>query len=388
MNAAAFPPYIIQTLTALNTAGHQAYAVGGCIRDSLLGKIPDDWDVCTSALPEETMEVFGESALPTGLKHGTVTVKHGKQQVEITTFRTEGAYSDHRRPDSVRFVADVKEDLARRDFTINAMAMGLDGVLIDPFGGENDLKSGIIRCVGEANVRFEEDALRIYRALRFSAKLGFAIEEKTLYAIYEKAPLCTALTPERIRSELLKTLCFPCAKAVKTLFQGGLLPPLEGQPDSCLMRLETLPNETALRLSGLCAILEQFGSVDSEFFLHSMRCSTEHIRLCSRGAKAAVKGLPRDTVGLKHLLYTLGGDTVRCAFAAGITLGTETTFKSLNAVIESGECWQLSVLNIKGGNLLPLGYKGRELGAALNKLLFHVMEHPEDNVRERLLELL
>ena len=170
-------------LDALHRAGFAAYAVGGCVRDSLLGLAPHDWDLCTSARPEQVMALFGEEkCIPTGLQHGTVTVKQGGRLYETTTFRTEGTYSDGRHPDHVAFVPDVKEDLARRDFTINAMAYNAKEGLVDPFGGQADLQSGIVRAVGVPRQRFTEDALRILRLYRFAARFGFAIDPPTAQA--------------------------------------------------------------------------------------------------------------------------------------------------------------------------------------------------------------
>ena len=157
------PAYVRETLTALEAEGHQAYCVGGCVRDSLLGRAPEDWDVTTSALPEETMGVFGDRAIPTGLKHGTVTVCWPSGRVETTTFRRDGVYADHRHPEQVTFTPDLTEDLARRDFTVNAMATDLRGTVYDPFDGQADLQEGILRCVGDPERRFSEDALRILR---------------------------------------------------------------------------------------------------------------------------------------------------------------------------------------------------------------------------------
>lgn len=197
------PEQIEQILIRLRDAGYEAYAVGGCIRDAMLGVEPHDWDVCTSALPEETIQAFSDcKVVKTGIQHGTVMVVQQGEGIEITTYRTDGDYSDHRRPDSVTFVRSLREDLARRDFTVNAMAWNPWDGLQDYFDGANDLKNGIIRCVGEPEERFEEDGLRILRALRFSARLGFPIEERTGRAILEKAPLLKHIAAERIYSEL------------------------------------------------------------------------------------------------------------------------------------------------------------------------------------------
>ena len=190
-------------LDALHGAGYAAYAVGGCVRDSLLGLTPHDWDLCTSALPRQVLDRFGkEQCIPTGLQHGTVTVKYGGKLYETTTFRTEGSYSDGRHPDSVAFVPDVKEDLARRDFTINAMAYAPGRGIIDLYGGRDDLAAGMIRCVGDPAQRFAEDALRILRALRFSARLGFALDEATAAAALQARDTLQSVSAERIYTEI------------------------------------------------------------------------------------------------------------------------------------------------------------------------------------------
>ena len=196
--------YILQTLSS---AGHEAYMVGGCVRDLLWGVEPHDWDVCTSALPEETERCFADRrVIETGLKHGTVTVLEGGEPYEITTYRTEGPYSDSRRPDFVRFVPNLEQDLARRDFTMNAIAMDLQGNLRDPFGGVDDIKAGLIRCVGEPDQRFQEDGLRVMRALRFAAVFGYEIEEQTAQAVHENRDMLDRVAAERINTELCKLL--------------------------------------------------------------------------------------------------------------------------------------------------------------------------------------
>ncbi len=194
-------------LQTLNSAGHEAYLVGGCVRDLLRGVEPHDWDICTSALPEETEQCFADRrVIETGLKHGTVTVLEGDEPYEITTYRTEGPYSDSRRPDFVRFVPNLEEDLARRDFTMNAIAMDLEGNLRDPFGGVDDIKAELICCVGEPNQRFQEDGLRVMRALRFAAVFGYEIEEQTAQAVHENRTMLDRVAAERINAELCKLL--------------------------------------------------------------------------------------------------------------------------------------------------------------------------------------
>ena len=202
------PPFAAAVIGKLGAGGYEAYAVGGCVRDTMLGRAPNDWDVTTSALPETTLSLFscadGFKAVPTGIAHGTVTVISGGEPVEVTTFRVDGKYSDHRRPDSVGFTGRLEEDLARRDFTINAMAYSPERGLIDPYGGLRDLGDRIIRCVGEPERRFDEDALRILRALRFASTLGFEIDDQTAEAAVRLRALILDISRERVSAELEK----------------------------------------------------------------------------------------------------------------------------------------------------------------------------------------
>ena len=202
------PSAVDRIINKLEESGYEAYAVGGCIRDSVMGKVPSDWDICTSSLPEETLECLGaENIVKNGLKHGTVTVRIDGENYEITTFRTDGEYLDNRHPESVTFVRDLHEDLSRRDFTMNALAYSKKRGLQDHFDGVKDIENGIIRCVGSPDKRFGEDALRILRALRFSSVLGFEIEKKTAKSIHKNAYLLKNISVERIMSEFVKILC-------------------------------------------------------------------------------------------------------------------------------------------------------------------------------------
>lgn len=382
------PENIKNIILRLEEHGHRAYAVGGCVRDSLLGRQPEDWDVCSSALPEEVMAIFGADAVPTGLKHGTVTVKCGGERAEVTTFRIDGMYSDHRRPDSVRFSRSVADDLARRDFTMNAMALGIDGELVDPFGGRRDIERRLIRCVGEPERRFEEDALRMFRGLRFSAVLGFEIGEGTMRALYEKAPLAREIAPERIRGELEKLITASCLSPLTPLFDSGLMdafceriPGLDPRP------LLFLPKASRLRWAGLCAFLESRSAAETSAFLARLRCDRDTVRLCSAGVGAALAGMPADKAQWKRLLSHIGVEAARCAAAAGTALGCAGAFAGLEAALASGECWSLKELAVSGGDILALGFNGKETGAVLHRLLEHVIEAPEDNKREILLQM-
>ena len=200
------PEQVQDILRRLERAGYEAWCVGGAVRDALLGRAPGDWDVTASAPPEAVLDLFSPNALPTGLQHGTVTVGGGRG-VEVTTFRRDGTYLDNRHPDHVEFTSSLTEDLARRDFTVNAIAVNLRGELADPFDGQQDLAAQVLRAVGEPERRFQEDALRILRGLRFASKLGFAIEPETAEAIHRCAPLLRNIAPERIQAEMTGILC-------------------------------------------------------------------------------------------------------------------------------------------------------------------------------------
>ena len=263
-------------LARLHGAGYAAYAVGGCVRDSLLGRIPQDWDLCTSARPEQVLALFGErQCIPTGLQHGTVTIKYGGQLYETTTFRTEGAYTDGRHPDEVHFVPDVRQDLARRDFTINAMAYNDAEGLIDPFGGQQDLQQGILRAVGDPATRFEEDALRILRLYRFAARFGFAIDPPTGQAARALCAHLDCVSVERIEEELSKLLAAPAPaayldeKILKVIVPELSAPALQAAKpvvDACPAGTEDLPVRWA-------ALLMSLGEDGTRKALKRLRCS-------------------------------------------------------------------------------------------------------------------
>ena len=263
-------------LARLHGAGYATYAVGGCVRDSLLGRTPQDWDLCTSARPEQVLALFGEGqCIPTGLQHGTVTIKYGGQLYETTTFRTEGAYTDGRHPDEVHFVPDVRQDLARRDFTINAMAYNDAEGLIDPFGGQQDLQQGILRAVGDPATRFEEDALRILRLYRFAARFGFAIDPPTGQAARALCAHLDCVSVERIEEELSKLLAAPAPaayldeKILKVIIPELSAPALQAAKpvvDACPAGTEDLPVRWA-------ALLMSLGEDGTRKALKRLRCS-------------------------------------------------------------------------------------------------------------------
>lgn len=368
------PKYVLNILCALDSAGHRAVLAGGCVRDSLLGRRPSDWDIASSASPEEVLALFSR-CVPTGIKHGTVTVLSGGGSVEVTAFRAEGGYSDHRRPDSVSFGCPLEADLARRDLTVNAMAMDAAGEITDPFGGRDDLRRRLLRCVGEPERRFDEDALRMLRTVRFSAQLGFEIEPRTLEAIRALAHLSSGLSAERVRDELLKTLRSPAPGLVWQLVDLGLLGACLAPGDASAPReaLDVLP--IYARLAHFCRGLELGGYIMStDRFLAALRFDGETLRRTA----SAVEVLKSGSRDWKRLLRGHGEAAVLAAHPKN---------RALRAVLRSGECWELSSLAIGGRELAALGYSGPELGRELRRLLDHVIDCPADNRADILCKL-
>lgn len=368
------PKYVLNILCALDSAGYRAVLAGGCVRDNLLGRRPSDWDIASSASPEEVLALFPR-CVPTGIKHGTVTVLSGGGSVEVTTFRAEGGYSDHRRPDSVSFGCPLEADLARRDLTVNAMAMDAAGEITDPFGGRDDLRRRLLRCVGEPERRFDEDALRMLRTVRFSAQLGFEIEPRTLEAMRALAHLASGLSAERVRDELLKTLRSPAPGLVWQLVDLGLLGACLAPGDATAPReaLDVLP--IYARLAHFCRGLELGGYIMStDRFLAALRFDGETLRRTA----SAVEVLKSGSRDWKRLLRGHGEAAV---------LAAHPKTRALRAVLRSGECWELSSLAIGGRELAALGYSGPELGRELRRLLDHVIDCPADNRADILCKL-
>ena len=384
------PKYVRQILFGLQARSHLAYLVGGCVRDMLMGITPQDWDICTSALPEEVMSIFPGSK-PTGIKHGTVTVKIGNRSAEVTTFRTDGSYRDHRRPESVTFVSDLISDLSRRDFTMNAIALSADGMLSDPFDGVQDIEARTIRCVGDPKLRFTEDALRMFRALRFSARLGFTIEYETCAAISECAPLASELAPERVRDELEKILLTTRPETLGVAISFGLLKryiPGSGWSTPNYADIAKLSRKPLTRWVTFCIMLQKYGYIQSAHaFPELLRLDGRTIRCCADAEEMLKGDAPQDKLGWKRLLSHYGVDSVACAVAAFEVINGIECEKDFKAVLKSGECFSLKHLAVTGDDLLSLGLRGPELGEMLKFLLDYVMEYPENNKRDILLEL-
>lgn len=358
----------VQILKTLEDAGFQAYFVGGCVRDILLGRPVHDWDMTTSATPEEMIRLFPKT-VPTGLKHGTVLVLDGGRSFEVTTFRKDGDYRDSRHPEQVCFVKNLEEDLARRDFTVNAMAMDKEGRLYDFFGGQEDLGRKLLRTVGEPHLRFSEDALRMLRLFRFSAQLGFSMDGAALDAVAKLCNLAEKLSVERIRDELEKTLLSPRPEMVGTMAEYGLLAHLGISAPLDLAFLSQLPATPELRWAGL-------------FTLCPSLC-WQTLRLPGKLGITAQESArlvgARTEVEWKQLIAQKGEEIALC------TAHLSHAGAQVEAILQSGDCLTLRDLAVRGEDFPQ--YRGKELGMLLHRLLEHVLLYPEDNCRERLLEL-
>jgi len=384
------PKYVKTVLFGLQARGYNAYLVGGCVRDIIMEQTPNDWDICTSALPEEVLDTFPGSE-PTGLKHGTVTVKVGNHSAEVTTFRTEGDYRDHRRPDSVTFVSDLMSDLSRRDFTMNAIALSSDGLITDPYNGLGDIEKKTVRCVGNPSLRFEEDALRMLRALRFSARLGFTIEYETLSAIEQKAALCETLAPERVRDEIEKILLTQRPETAGIAVSMGLLSRYVGgsgwrNPD--FSAIDCMPRKALFRWAAFAIMLRKYGFIPSvNGFLTELRLDGRTIRCCTDASEMLKNEPPQSRLEWKRLLSQYGVDSVNCAAATFEMLYGADCSKELRSIYKSGECFSVKHLAVNGDDLIDLGLRGQEIGEMLKFMLDYVMEYPENNRREILLSL-
>ena len=385
-----------ELLDTLHRAGYAAYVVGGCVRDSLLGLTPHDWDLCTSALPQQGMELFGEEkCIPTGLQHGTVTVKQGGGLYEITTFRTEGAYTDGRHPDEVHFVPDVREDLARRDFTINAMAYNEKEGLIDPFGGQDDLQSGILRAVGVPHQRFTEDALRILRLYRFAARFGFSIDPPTAQAAQELCAHLDCVSVERIEEELAKLLSGPAPAAyLDEKILGVVLPELSPEAlaaakpvvDACPAGEQALPVR-------LAALLLSLGEDGTRRTLRRLRCSNACIEETAVLVREVVSGVPVSlNIYARRLLGKYNLCTVQRLAALGTALQPERSadFAALSELAEQldadGVCCRVSQLAVNGRDLMAAGVPaGPGIRKVLEALLDGVIREEYPNERQALL---
>lgn len=428
------PQEVKSVLAALEAAGHQAYLVGGCVRDLLRGVTPHDYDAATSARPEEVLALFEGFAIPTGLQHGTVTVRCGVERVEVTTFRADGAYTDHRRPDSVTFSDSLEEDLRRRDFTVNAMAMDLRGQVYDFHGGQADLEAGVIRCVGEPEQRFGEDALRILRGLRFASVLGFTIEEKTASAMERCAQLLGYIAHERICEEMTKLLMGDGAAEILLRFPqifGVFLPeilPCVGFNQNNYHHLYDVwehtvhsvaaaPKDAVLRWTMLLHDLakpacftvdgdgvghfyghDELGAELAAQITHRLRFDKKtasrvelliarHMRQIEPAEKAVGRALRQlGEEAFRQLLAVKRADASAChPDFAWQTQRLDEVEAVLESLLAEDACFTLRDLAVDGHDLMALGLRGREIGRTLDALLTRVAEGELSNEKDVLL---
>lgn len=432
----ALPEKVKYIITTIQAAGFEAYAVGGCVRDSLLGRIPDDWDITTSAKPEQIKELFPRT-IDTGIQHGTVTVMLQKEGFEVTTYRIDGKYEDSRHPKEVTFTANLTEDLKRRDFTINAMAYNETEGLIDIFDGKGDIERKLIRCVGEARERFKEDALRMMRAVRFSAQLGYGIEEDTKAAIKELALTLKNISAERIQTELIKLVVSPHPDYLKIAYETGvtavILPEFDKMmeteqknPHHCysvgehtLCAMKSIKADKVLRLAMLFHDVgkPETLTVDEEGISHFYghpEVGMEMTRQIMRRLKIDNDTLYKVTKlvrnhdydisptpkGMRRAVYKIGEDIMPMLFPVKqADMDAQSDYKReekqqlldelikvYGKVLEEKDCVSLKTLAVTGSDLIAAGIKpGKEIGEILNRLLQLVIDHPEYNTKEYLM---
>ena len=430
------PRKAAQILRRLTDAGYEAYVVGGCVRDSLLGRTPGDWDITTSALPSEVKAVFSRT-IDTGIEHGTVTVRLGGESFEVTTFRVDGKYSDSRHPDSVRFTPSLSEDLRRRDFTVNAMAYHPQTGLIDLFGGLDDLEKGIIRAVGDPFERFEEDSLRILRAVRFAAQLGFTVEEETLRAVSHFAPRLSLVSRERIQTELTKLLVSDHPDRFRLLYETGitaahfpLFDRMMALPQNSPFHSLSVGEHTLAvlcaaepdRILRLAALLHDTGKVAAhtvdetgrdhfkghnlisaqiaETFLRELRFDNRTIELVTALCRIHDDRFAPTPAGVRKAIHRYGEELfsyylrfirvdnlAKSEFArAEFAPRYEALLASVAEVRKAGDCLSLKDLAVTGADLKAAGMKpGPAMGMILNAMLEEVLEEPEHNTKEYLL---
>ncbi len=433
------PRKVEDIIEKIQAAGFEAYAVGGCIRDSILGREPDDWDITTSAKPEEVKKLFNRT-IDTGIQHGTVTVMLDREGFEVTTYRIDGKYEDSRHPKDVTFTANLREDLRRRDFTINAMAYNEKDGLIDLYEGIQDIECGLIRCVGDARERFTEDALRMMRAVRFSAQLGYTIEENTKAAIKELAPTIRRISAERIQVELVKLMISDHPDYIRTAYETGITAQIFPEFDICMQTEQNNPHhcysvgehilhtlsyvkaDKALRLGMLFHDIGKPGTltVDEEGITHNhghavigeemtvrimkrLKFDNDTTDIVRKIVRYHDWKIENNMKSVRRAINHIGEDIFPLLFSvkyadimAQSDYQREEKLQDLETlkviyedIIAKEDCLSLKDLAVTGGDLIAAGMKpGREIGQTLHKLLEVVLEEPERNRKEYLLSLL
>ena len=382
------PSSVLHAIHRLNDAGYEAYVVGGCVRDSIMGNRPADWDITTSALPEQTSEVFANCrTIDTGVRHGTVTVIIENTPLEITTYRVDGTYSDGRHPDAVTFTPSLEQDLRRRDFTVNAMAYHPNRGVVDRYGGQADIKSKIIRCVGTPEDRFNEDALRILRALRFAAVLGFNIESKTANAIHRLSANLQNVSIERITAEFKRLICADSSVLIMDEFRnviGVFIPEILSCDDFSL--LSRVPTKIHARLAALFYSAD-IHSDTAVSILKRMRFDRQTINNVSLLLSCRVKDLLTEEQYILRLLNHLGPELIFDYLA--IKEADSLTVLRVKELLTQNPCYKTSMLAINGDDLLAYGIPASpDVGAFMNELLNAVMNGVCSNEKDALLSYL
>ncbi len=384
------PQYVLKAMNKLNDAGYECYLVGGCVRDALMGKTPHDYDLTTSALPYQMQQVFSDcKIIETGLKHGTLTLLSNDGPIEITTYRIDGEYKDNRRPESVTFTPDLPEDLARRDFTVNAIAMDCTGELVDLYDGQGDITAKTIRCVGDAERRFNEDGLRILRALRFASVLGFEIHPDTAKAISKLSNLLKNISAERVREELFKLLCGKSVKLVLTQYADVISPFLQPISREELLQfatiVENLPFDAEIRTAALFALFSDTEKLKSA--MQALKTSNKQIKSATLCCDF-IKSPPMDATQTAHLIGQLGEQELGRYLTAAKICGKDIapTLKTIDLLKDRGACYSLNELEVTGTDLLDIGISGKKIGETLQMLFSAVAEGKVQNEKKELFE--
>ena len=381
---------------------YEAFIVGGCVRDSILGETPNDYDITTNATPEEVINIFSEyKTIPTGIKHGTITLIIDNESYEITTYRIEGKYSDNRRPDNVEYTRCIVDDLKRRDFTVNSMAYNHKVGLIDEFNGIHDLNNRIIRCVGNPSSRFQEDALRMIRAIRFGARLNFNIESNTMKSIYENSNLIVNISKERIKDELNKIILSNNPINLYLLYDTKLfqymginIPLIKKEEINILNKCR---KDISIRLT---TYLNYINNIEISInILKILKYDNKTVNKCKILLENINENILQDKKNIKIYLNKIGKDNlydliyIKKIYYNYFGLKEmyrhmENVENILNEIIDNDECYDIKSLKIDGNDLKNLGYKGPKVGEILNKLLYSVIENPLINEKHKLLNLL
>ena len=390
------PKEVQSIINDIEGYGHEAYIVGGCVRDMLLGKEPKDWDITTNATPDR-IKAFFKRTVDTGIKHGTVTVIMGKNTYEVTTYRLDGKYSDGRHPDKVEFSSLLEEDLKRRDFTINAMAFSHKRGLVDLFNGVSDLKNARITCVGSPKERFDEDALRMLRAVRFAARLGFCIDEKTAKAIEELAPNLLKVSKERVWTELLGTLCSDNPEKVKLLFDYGIAEFISESfayvsIGEDIVKLKLLPMKKSLRLAFLLHKTERDKALS---VLKELKRDNETFTRVRILLDFLAQDISKDRYEIKKLLRRMGSDNFDDLLRLKAVINPDEVkrLKGISDVKEDiilkAEAFEIAHLDITGNDLISAGIeKGPKIGESLEYLLDKLMRGEVQNTKKELERLI